>query len=257
MVGDGHRTVGTPLRAAQDEAGVSPGVWKCRGLAAVGLVAGDVVSERQAELLLGEGRHPDADRIEGELLAVGESPACARWATVLGRPIEHNASPKTERAKERTPWLALDLVFRAPSMAHIAWALEPGAWQETELLLWKPPAAWFSINAFFTAAGLRNWYVNFEHPTRRTETGFDTLDLAVDLVIEPDLTTWTWKDEDEYVHVRRLGIVTDTEHQAVELARAQVLVLFEDRAGPFAHAERWAAWRWELAWTLPRLPSVA
>lgn len=70
----------------------------------------------------------------------------------------------------------------------------PGCGRETELLLWKPPTAWFSINAFFTAAGLRNWYVNFEHTTRRTESGFDTFDL----VIDPDLSTWTWKDEDEY-----------------------------------------------------------
>ncbi|MFI8515428.1 MobF family relaxase [Streptomyces sp. NPDC085460] len=132
MVGDGHRAAGTRLRAAQDEAGVPPGVWKGRGLAALGLVAGDVVSERQAELLLGEGRHPDADRIERELLAQGKSPARARRATVLGRPIEHNASPKTEKAKERTPWLAMDLVFRAPSTAHIAWAL---ADDETRLVL--------------------------------------------------------------------------------------------------------------------------
>ncbi|MDL5198660.1 MobF family relaxase [Streptomyces sp. ALI-76-A] len=123
MVGDGHRPAGTPLRAAQDGAGVPPGVWKGRGLAAVGLTAGDVVTERQAELLLGEGRHPDADRIERELLAEGKSPAQARRATVLGRPIEHNQSPKTDKAKERTPWLAMDLVFRPPSTAHIAWAL--------------------------------------------------------------------------------------------------------------------------------------
>ncbi len=123
MVGDGHRPAGRALRAAQDEAGVPPGVWKGRGLAAVGLAAGDVVTERQAELLLGEGRHPDADRIERELLAQGMSPAKARRATVLGRPIEHNQSPKTENAKERSPWLAMDLVFRAPSTAQIAWAL--------------------------------------------------------------------------------------------------------------------------------------
>ncbi len=32
MVGDGHRPAGKPLRAAQDEAGVPPGVWKGRGL---------------------------------------------------------------------------------------------------------------------------------------------------------------------------------------------------------------------------------
>ncbi|MET7988612.1 MULTISPECIES: MobF family relaxase [unclassified Streptomyces] len=123
MVGDGRRPAGKPLRAAQDEAGVPPGVWTGRGLAPVGLAAGDVVTERQAELLLGEGRHPDADRIERELLAEGKSPAKARRATVLGRPIEHNQSPETEDAKERSPWLALDLVFRAPSTAQISWAL--------------------------------------------------------------------------------------------------------------------------------------
>ncbi|RSS85725.1 conjugal transfer protein TraA [Streptomyces sp. WAC02707] len=72
---------------------------------------------------MGEGRHPDADRIERELLAQGKSPAQARRATVLGRPIEHNRSPKTEKAKERTPWLAFDLVFRPPPTVHIAWAL--------------------------------------------------------------------------------------------------------------------------------------
>ncbi|GAA2433209.1 hypothetical protein [Streptomyces glaucus] len=36
-----------------------------------------MATERQAELLLGEGRHPDADRIERELLAQGKSPARA------------------------------------------------------------------------------------------------------------------------------------------------------------------------------------
>lgn len=123
MVGDGQRPAGKPLRAAQDEAGVPPGIWKGRGLAAVGLKDGDVVAERQAELLLGEGRHPDADRIERERLEAGDEPAQARRATVLGRPIEHDRSPKTDKAKERTPWLGFDLVFRPPPTAHLAWAL--------------------------------------------------------------------------------------------------------------------------------------
>ncbi|MEV8435131.1 MobF family relaxase [Streptomyces chartreusis] len=132
MVADGQRPAGRPLRAAQDEAGVPPGVWKGRGLAAVGLRAGDVVTERQAELLLGEGRHPDADRMERELLAQGRSPVQARRVTVLGRPIEHNRSPETDKAKERTPWLGFDLTFRPPATAHVAWAL---GGDETRLVL--------------------------------------------------------------------------------------------------------------------------
>ncbi|MEU8653631.1 MobF family relaxase [Streptomyces sp. NPDC048737] len=65
-------------------------------------------------------------------MEAGDDPAKARRATVLGRPIEHNRSPKTEKAKERTPWLAMDLVFRAPSTAHIARALGD---DETRLVL--------------------------------------------------------------------------------------------------------------------------
>lgn len=54
--------------------------------------------------------------------------------------------------------------------------------------------------------------------------------------------------------MRRLGIVTDTEHQAVEPARAQVLAMIDERAGPFADADQWAAWRWNTAWPPPCLP---
>ncbi|MEV8311680.1 hypothetical protein AB0P36_31175 [Streptomyces flavidovirens] len=80
------------------------------------------------------------------------------------------------------------------------------------------------------------------------------LDRTVDLVVTPDLSRWTWKDEDEYAHVRRLGIINDIEHQAVDDARAQVLGMLTGCSGPFADAERWAAWRWEPTWPTPRLP---
>ncbi|GED90866.1 hypothetical protein [Streptomyces sp. 6-11-2] len=52
------------------------------------------------------------------------------------------------------------------AMASGVWELAAAVWQETELLLWKPPTAWFSVNAFYTIGGLRNWYVNLEHPHR-------------------------------------------------------------------------------------------
>ncbi|MFD3932643.1 DUF402 domain-containing protein [Streptomyces sp. NPDC058614] len=144
------------------------------------------------------------------------------------------------------------------AMAAGEWELADSRWQETDLLLWKPNGVWFSVNAFFVPADggrrLRNWYVNFEHPTVRTTDGFDTFDLAVDLVVDPDLSRWQWKDEDEYTHARRLGLITDTEHQAVDDARARVLALIEERSGPFANAAAWTSWRWEPAWPTPRLP---
>ncbi|MEZ7005455.1 MULTISPECIES: hypothetical protein [Streptomyces] len=72
-------------------------------------------------------------------------------------------------------------------------------------------------------------------------------------VVAPDLTRWEWKDEDEYAHVRRLGIVSDTESQAVDAARGEVLAMLTERSGGFAQVEQWAAWRWDPAWPTPRL----
>ncbi|MFJ8539033.1 DUF402 domain-containing protein [Streptomyces sp. NPDC093591] len=194
------------------------------------------------------------------------------WSEQALRVIaEHRRGPGGRlRSRRRSPlarWPALYAKARADddrsvrteafdAMATGEWELAPAVWQETELLLWKPPTVWFSVNAFYTSAGLRNWYVNFEHPTRRTPAGFDTFDLTVDLVVDPDLSGIRWKDEDEYAHVRRLGIVTDTEHRAVDAARAQVLAMLEERSGPFADAT-WASWQWEPSWPPPRLPRTA
>ena len=58
--GDGRRPVGQSLKDAQEMAGLPPGRWLGRGLAALGLTEGTEVSERQMELLFGQGRHPVA-----------------------------------------------------------------------------------------------------------------------------------------------------------------------------------------------------
>lgn len=172
--------------------------------------------------------------------------ACAPGAQVRWPALYARAQAEGDRSV-RT------LAFEA--LASGEWDLAPARWQETELLLWKPPEAWFSVNAFYTAAGLRNWYVNFEHPAHRTQAGFDTFDLAVDLVIGPGLDRFAWKDEDEYAHVRRLGIITDAEHREVEAARGRVLAMLADRTGVFADAAAWSAWRWDPGWPPPRLPA--
>ncbi|MCX4902381.1 relaxase domain-containing protein [Streptomyces sp. NBC_00892] len=71
--GDGHRPADQSLKDAQELAGLPPGRWLGRGLRALGLTEGGQVSERQLELLFGQGRHPDADRIERGLLDDGSA----------------------------------------------------------------------------------------------------------------------------------------------------------------------------------------
>ena len=66
--------------------GESPGRWAGHGLPGLGgLIAGQFVGEEQMKSLFGEGRHPDADRLEQDALAGGRTPTEARAAGTLGR----------------------------------------------------------------------------------------------------------------------------------------------------------------------------
>ncbi|MFD8790844.1 MobF family relaxase [Streptomyces vinaceus] len=109
VVGDGRRPARTPLREAQEQAGVPAGRWMGRGLAVLGLAPGEEVTEAQLRNLFGEqGRHPYADRIEADLLAQGASPKKAFKAGALGR---------------RVTVTGVDFVFRPQPTIYLLWAL--------------------------------------------------------------------------------------------------------------------------------------
>ncbi|MFB7049580.1 MobF family relaxase [Streptomyces microflavus] len=118
VVGDGRRPARTPLQAAQEQAGVPAGRWMGRGLAALGLTAGEEVTEAQLRNLFGErGRHPYADRIEADRLAAGDSPKEAYRAGALGR---------------RVTATGVDFVFRPQPSIYLLWALGD---EETRLVI--------------------------------------------------------------------------------------------------------------------------
>ncbi|MCX4523861.1 relaxase domain-containing protein [Streptomyces anulatus] len=118
VVGDGRRPARTPLRAAQEQAGVPAGRWMGRGLAALGLAPGEDVTESQLRNLYGErGRHPYADRIEADRLAQGASPTEAYRAGALGR---------------RVTVTGVDFVFRPQPSIYLLWALGD---EETRLVI--------------------------------------------------------------------------------------------------------------------------
>ncbi|MFI7178920.1 MobF family relaxase [Streptomyces spororaveus] len=109
VVGDGLRPARTPLREAQEQAGVPAGRWMGRGLAVLGLAPGEEVTEAQLRNLFGErGRHPYADRIEADRLAAGASPKKAFKAGALGR---------------RVMVTGVDFVFRPQPTIYLLWAL--------------------------------------------------------------------------------------------------------------------------------------
>jgi hypothetical protein len=132
------------------------------------------------------------------------------------------------------------------------WELADSVWQRTGVVGQVVSGRWFSVSRMFGPdGGLLCWYVNFERPPVWRPDGWDTNDLAVDLVVGPD-HGWHWKDEDEYAHDRRLGLITDTEHAAVQAAREEAVALVEARADLFAASphDRWLP---DPSWPAPAL----
>ncbi len=67
------------------EKGESPGRWFGAGLGDLGLAVGSEVTEAHMRNLFGEGRHPDAERLEDAALDAGRSVEQAKKASQLGR----------------------------------------------------------------------------------------------------------------------------------------------------------------------------
>ncbi|HEX5407955.1 MAG TPA: DUF402 domain-containing protein [Pseudonocardiaceae bacterium] len=143
-----------------------------------------------------------------------------------------------------------------PNLVTGTWETGRWTWQDTVLVSRFGIGDYFSVHRYLRADGHpAAWYVNFEKPFRRTPIGIDTMDLLVDLVVAPDLASYTWKDEDEYAQARRIGLIDDTLHAHVTTARERVVELVKAHEGPFA--EDRSAWRPEPDWPLPTLPADA
>lgn len=76
-------------------------------------------------------------------------------------------------------------------------------WQGSDVMIWVPPSTPYSVWWFWdpATAEFRGWYGNLEAPAIRWDdgelSGFDTVDHALDLWVEPD-NSWSWKDIDEF-----------------------------------------------------------
>ncbi|TFV88127.1 toprim domain-containing protein [Blastococcus sp. CT_GayMR20] len=101
--------------------GESPGRWAGAGLAGLGgLQAGQAVSEQQMMALFGEGRHPDAARLERDALAAGRSAEEARAAGALGQPfLTFPASSNSFRARCAEEFAAFNTARGSPRDAPI------------------------------------------------------------------------------------------------------------------------------------------
>jgi predicted RNA-binding protein associated with RNAse of E/G family len=60
----------------------------------------------------------------------------------------------------------------------------------------------------------RCWYVQLWKPIVETATGIETMDHALDIVVDPD-GAWRWWDEDDFDEAQKLGVFTPEQAAAV------------------------------------------
>ena len=118
-----------------------------------------------------------------------------------------------------------------------------------------PPAACHSIYAMWETGHRRLmcWYVNLEAPFHRTTIGFDSEDYMLDIVIDPDLQHWRWKDEDEFQEAITLGIYSTEKAQTIRAEGEAVIRQMEAGRTPFC--DGWEHWLPPAEWTIPEFPT--
>ena len=97
------------------------------------------------------------------------------------------------------------------------------------------------------------WYVNLEREYRRTRTGIDFVDHFLDIVIQPDLRTWRWKDDHELREAVSIGLISQEQADEIKSEGYIVLDRLKENSPPFGQG--WESWVSDSTWTIPRLPS--
>ena len=144
-------------------------------------------------------------------------------------------------------WLAK----KAPG---VEWTLEEWVWASTHVLSFAWPEAGHAVLHFWDEEWTpRCWYVNVQEPLRRFAMGFDTFDHDLDVVIEPDRSSWRWKDEDDVATGIRIGAYTDLDAEGFRREGEHGLRRVLDREPPFDG--EWEGWRPDPSWGPPQLPA--
>jgi hypothetical protein len=134
------------------------------------------------------------------------------------------------------------------------WVLIDTQWYGGGALYLSPPGQWYVIMGLFGDDNQRieRWYVNLQTPYHRTRLGFDYLDQELDIVINRELTTWSWKDEEKFIDAqRRRSIPVE---QAAHVRRVGESIVQQLKARSMKLPEPWRHWRPPQQWAIPPIP---
>ncbi|HUF54613.1 MAG TPA: DUF402 domain-containing protein [Dehalococcoidia bacterium] len=154
-------------------------------------------------------------------------------------------------------------VYTPPSMQAIVATLgdgkrlrlPPRAWQMEEatvpadrrFLALHPPGHNHTILAIWDADWqMLCWYINLETNAQRNGAGFEYEEHVLDVVVEPDMSSWRWKDEDELEEAISLGHFTAEEAAEFRAEGERALDWLVARRAPYDRP--WEEWRAPAEW---------
>ncbi|HSL43757.1 MAG TPA: DUF402 domain-containing protein [Anaerolineales bacterium] len=134
-----------------------------------------------------------------------------------------------------------------------SWTLGNFIWHTNRLLFIVEPEKYYSIILFWNheTNEFIGHYVNFQLPFRRSSGSLDTLDLELDIDINPDFS-YRWKDVPEYEEGIASGVILPEWVQAIDDAKPEILERLQKRQYPFNGS--WLDWTPNPSWSPPTLP---
>ena len=192
---------------------------------------------------------------------LGKGIGLARPATVVddgpGHIVlySHPCTPMATRGVDN--YRSLELPERVQLRRRM---LDPGVGEfrevttpDNHVLTLTPRDAWHSVMLFWSSDWrFKLWYVNLQSPIRRVRHGIQSHDLALDLVVQPDMS-WSWKDEDEFEALASQGLLSADQVSAVRAEAARMVRRIESLGPPFC--DGWELWRPDPSWPVPQLPN--
>ena len=133
------------------------------------------------------------------------------------------------------------------------WKMQGYNWHTNRLLYLIEPEKFYASIYFWhdDTNQFLCYYINFQLPFQRSEIGFDTLDLELDIIIEPTYK-WSWKDLNEYRAGIHKGIILKEWADQIDCAKLEILEKIEKRQYPLDG--QWLDWKPDPNWRTPKLP---
>lgn len=175
-------------------------------------------------------------RDEGQSLVLW-FPRGTRWKAPTTPPARQRQSNRGERL--------------AACLVHDEWAFRDVAWDVDTLVLVRE-GDWHAVWVSWLESGEHwGWYVNLQLPYRRTSCGIETMDLVLDVIVDPD-GTCRWKDEDELETFVARGVFEPA--LAARIREEALVVVGRAQRGEPPFVGPWPEWRPDPTWTTPALP---